>query len=67
MSFSEKQKKSHIRNVREMRAAAPYRPNGFSVRYASKSDTPQLKITLKGASVNSKAPISLPKTPWDAS
>lgn len=65
MSFSDKQKKLHIRNVREARTSAPWQPTRFSVRYASRSDTNQMKITLKGASAKSKAVVSLPKTPWD--
>lgn len=41
-------------------------PEKFSVRYSTRSDTQQIKVTLKAASVKSKAPISLPKMPWDA-
>lgn len=64
--ISGKDRKARVQRSRWGRShEIPNPTNGFNIRYRSKSDTEQLKITLQGASSRSKASISLPPTPWD--
>jgi len=65
MPISSKDLKGRIQRSRWHRShEVPNPTNGFNVRYRSKSDTNQLKVTLKGASARSKATVSLPQMPW---